>query len=396
MIQPPPWKKTTVAPGGVLGPVDPDRDVAGRTGDGALLDAGDVHQHRRVVAGPHVDAAAASFVRGGVVEQRGFAVVLHGLQHPGDVGVQHDRVLLGGSVGQVGVGRLAERVHGGPVGLAHGQGGDRRDERRRRSRTRRRGPSSTASGPASTAAIEGAKPPRAKPNWVPTATPDIRTRVSNCSANIANADPAVGGVDDPGQQDPEHEDQQDVAGADRPDEGPDQRRGAECADQEHRLAADPVAQHRPGGDGDQRDQVGRDDHPQQAALGQAHRLDPVGQGVDAEDRADDRDQRGEQHLEHVGGVAAEQRLQRRGRHGVVLALLLERRALVQGPPDPPAGHDHHGAEQERDPPAPRQQRLLRQRGDRDEDRGGQDVAALRAGQGEAGEERAAAGRCMLQ
>ena len=147
--------------------------------------------------------------------------------------------------------------------------------------------------------------------------------------------------------------------ADRPDERPDQRRGAERADQEHRLAADPVAQQRPGRDGAQRDQVGRDDHPQQAALGQAHRLGPVGEGVDAEDRADDRDQRGEQHLEHVGGVAAEQRLQRCGGHRVVVALLLERRALVQGPPDPPADDDHDGAEQERDPPAPGQQLLLR-------------------------------------
>ena len=44
-------------------------------------------------------------------------------------------------------------------------------------------------GPASTAAIDGAKPPNAKPNWVPTATPDIRTLVLNCSANIAKPTP---------------------------------------------------------------------------------------------------------------------------------------------------------------------------------------------------------------
>ena len=80
-------------PGGLLGPVDPHGDVPGRTGDRALVDALDVHQHGRVVGGPHVDAAAAGLVRGGVVEQRGFAVVLHGLQHPGDVGVQDKAVL---------------------------------------------------------------------------------------------------------------------------------------------------------------------------------------------------------------------------------------------------------------------------------------------------------------
>jgi hypothetical protein len=39
-------------------------------------------------------------------------------------------------------------------------------------------------------AIEGANPPSANPNWVPTATPDIRTLVSNCSFHSANADPA--------------------------------------------------------------------------------------------------------------------------------------------------------------------------------------------------------------
>ena len=40
------------------------------------------------------------------------------------------------------------------------------------------------------AAMEGAKPPSANPNCVPTATPDIRTRVSNCSFHNANAAPA--------------------------------------------------------------------------------------------------------------------------------------------------------------------------------------------------------------
>ena len=66
------------------------------------------------------------------------------------------------------------------------------------------------SGPASRAAMDGAKPPRAKPNWVPMATPDIRTLVSNCSLNRANADPAVGRVDDAGEQDADDEDQREV------------------------------------------------------------------------------------------------------------------------------------------------------------------------------------------
>ena len=126
------------------------------------------------------------------------------------------------------------------------------------------------------------------------------------------------------------------------------------------------------------------------------RGDAVGQGVDAEDGADDGDQGGEQHLEHVGGVGPEQRLQRGGGHLVVLLLLLEGRAFVQGATDPPADEHHDRAEQERDPPPPGQQLLLRQRGDRDEDRGGQDVAALGAGQGEAGEERPPVGRGVLQ
>jgi hypothetical protein len=84
---------------GGLRPVDPHREVSGRAGDGAYLDALDVHQHRRVVAGPHVDAAAAGFLGRDVLEQRGFPVVLHGLKHPGDVGVHHGLSFVG-SVGQ--------------------------------------------------------------------------------------------------------------------------------------------------------------------------------------------------------------------------------------------------------------------------------------------------------
>ena len=44
-------------------------------------------------------------------------------------------------------------------------------------------------GPASAAAMAGANPPSANPNWVPTATPDMRTLVSNCSLHSANAAP---------------------------------------------------------------------------------------------------------------------------------------------------------------------------------------------------------------
>ena len=46
------------------------------------------------------------------------------------------------------------------------------------------------SAPAREAAIAGANPPTANPNCVPTATPDMRTLVSNCSFQRANADPA--------------------------------------------------------------------------------------------------------------------------------------------------------------------------------------------------------------
>jgi hypothetical protein len=58
-------------------------------GDRALLHVGHVHEHRRVVAGPDVDPAAAGLVGGDVLEERRFAVVLHALQHDGEVGVEH-------------------------------------------------------------------------------------------------------------------------------------------------------------------------------------------------------------------------------------------------------------------------------------------------------------------
>ena len=44
-------------------------------------------------------------------------------------------------------------------------------------------------GPASAAAMAGANPRSANPNFVPTATPDICTFVSNCSLHSANAAP---------------------------------------------------------------------------------------------------------------------------------------------------------------------------------------------------------------
>ena len=44
-------------------------------------------------------------------------------------------------------------------------------------------------GPARAAAIDGAKPPSANPNSVLTATPDLRTRVSNCSLHSAYPTP---------------------------------------------------------------------------------------------------------------------------------------------------------------------------------------------------------------
>jgi hypothetical protein len=75
----------------------------------------------------------------------------------------------------------------------------------------------------------------------------------------------------------------------------------------------------------------------------------------------------------------------------VLLLVLERRALVQGAADPPADHHDDHAEQERDSPSPRQQRVVGEGRDGDEDRRREDVAELGARQGEAGEVRALGG-----
>ena len=57
---------------------------------------------------------------------------------------------------------------------------------------------------------------------------------------------------------------------------------------------------------------------------------------------------------------------------------------------------HHGAEPERDAPADAVLDLVRQGQDRDEDEGGEDLAALGAGQGPGGEEGAAVVRGVLE
>ncbi len=93
MIQPPPWKKTTVAPVGFSGQYTRTGILPAGPGMSCSSIVGDLHQHRRVVPGADLDAALPGLLSGGVLEQWGFAVVLHGLQHPGDIGVDHGVLL---------------------------------------------------------------------------------------------------------------------------------------------------------------------------------------------------------------------------------------------------------------------------------------------------------------
>ena len=73
--------------------------------------------------------------------------------------------------------RPAERMDFRLVGLARGERGRRRRSRRRRASDRRPAPSRSGRSPCSMAATVGAKPPIAKPIWVPIAMPESRTRV---------------------------------------------------------------------------------------------------------------------------------------------------------------------------------------------------------------------------
>ena len=85
--------------------------------------------------------------------------------------------------------------------------------------------------------------------------------------------------------------------------------------------------------------------------------------------------------------------------GVTLLLLLglfEDRCFVQVRPDPVGDGKDHDGEPERDAPAPAHHRFLRQRGDRNEDEGGQHHAGGVARHHEAGEEAALAFGGVLQ
>jgi hypothetical protein len=83
---------------------------------------------------------------------------------------------------------LSEVVEVGLVVLPHRQRGDHRHDPCDAGEGRDRNPVAQTLA-CEGAAIAGAKPPSAKPNWVPIATPEVRTLVSNCSAQSGEAAP---------------------------------------------------------------------------------------------------------------------------------------------------------------------------------------------------------------
>ncbi len=87
-----------------------------------------------------------------------------------------------------------------------------------------------------------------------------------------------------------------------------------------------------------------------------------------------------------------------GEAGLLVGLLnlLESRGLGERAPDPEADRHDDDAEQERDPPTPGEQVLLRQCPDGDEHQRRQDQAHLSAAESEAGEEATAVGWRVLQ
>ena len=136
--------------------------------------------------------------------------------------------------------------------------------------------------------------------------------------------------------------------------------------------------------------------PQHRGAGEVPVSRGEGQRPDAEQRADRRHEGGEHDPDHRAPVVPEQDGQG---HALALALghrRLEHRRLVQRPADDHAGRHDDDAQPERHPPAPAQEVLLRQGGERQEDRGRDHHAGLCPAEGEAGEERAAAVRRVLE
>ena len=197
-------------------------------------------------------------------------------------------------------------------------------------------------------------------------------------------------VDDAGQQHAEHEDEHLVGVGDGAEEGEGQDPAADDAGDEDRLAADPVRERGPERDDQDRDDVRHDRHPEHQGVVDA---DVVGgreaQREHGEHRVDRSDERGEEHPHDAHPVVAEQLAERRLGDRTAGRLDLEFRRLVEVASDHvPDEHDHR-ADPERDPPPPRHQLLVgKRRCQRKEDRRRQDLSALGAAQGEAGEETA--------
>ena len=115
-----------------------------------------------------------------------------------------------------------------------------------------------------------------------------------------------------------------------------------------------------------------------------------------EDRADRGDERARDHPQYVRPVLAQQHGQRQLRDALGRGLLGEGRGLLQRAADDVADDGDRDAQPERDAPAPGEQLVLGERGDRDEDQGGEQLAALGAAEGEAGEEAAPVRRRVFQ
>jgi hypothetical protein len=185
-------------------------------------------------------------------------------------------------------------------------------------------------------------------------------------------------------------------GPDGPQVRERQHGGSGRAAGEYQLAADPVGQTGPQRDRAQCDDVSQYADPQHWCLLQPDGVHRVGQRPYRENRARGGDDRGQGDPEYLPPVPPEQFADRQPYHFICRDLLLEHRGLVERAADEDPDHGHDGADPEHDAPSPGQQRVLGEGGDRDEDGGGDGLARLRAAEGEAGEERPAAFRRVLE
>ena len=146
----------------------------------------------------------------------------------------------------------------------------------------------------------------------------------------------------------------------------------------------------------QGDDIGGDGHPQHRGAVDVDRIPRIGQRVDAEDGADARNQSAKHHSQDIGKVIAEQDRQRHPGHPVMLRLFIEGRCFIERAPDPVADSDHQQAEPEWHPPAPGQQLILGEAGNRKKHRRCEDEPRLRSAQRKAREECAPAGWRMFE